>query len=352
MIAFDLEARMQAGPVVIAEGGVNHNGDLGLAHRLVDAAAASGAHIIKFQTFQPSSLVASGTASTPYQVARSGVHDQKALLESLALPESAWADLRQHAHQAGLGFVSTPFDEASARLLASVGVDAVKISSGDVTFLSFLRQVSNLGLPMLVSTGTASLDEVRAAWDACEAAPFRALFHCVTAYPAPVTEANLKAIQQLTEELGGAWVGWSDHTLGHNSAVVAAALGARLFEKHLTLDRGMEGPDHAASLEPEAFAEYVRLILSVPDMLGDGHKRRMPSEEANARLVRRSWHAARSLRAGERLGPQDLEALRPEAGIPVSRELVGYRLRRAVAAGEPLTEALVEPPDRGVEWPG
>lgn len=339
---FELESIAQHGPrvVVIAEAGVNHNGDVDLAHQLVDVAAASGADFVKFQTFDPSRLVAPDAATTAYQRERGGASDQKALLDALVLPPGAWPSLKNHAERAGIGFLSTPFDLGSAALLSELGVDALKTSSGELTNLPFLRALSSLGLPLLVSTGMGSADEVVAAASACREAPGLAMFHCVSAYPAPLHDCNLGAIPEMAAATGVP-VGWSDHTTGITSAVVAASLGARLFEKHFTLDRQMSGPDHAASLEPAELKTYVSTVRSVVPAVGDGRKRRMASEEANAPLVRRSWHAARDLGAGEVLGEDDVVALRPEGGLPPTVDLAGLVLAHNVATGTAISASAV-----------
>lgn len=322
--------------IVIAEAGVNHNGESALAHQLIEVAADAGADFVKFQTFDPSRLVAPDTDATPYQRAR-GAKNQSELLAALALPRTVWVELRDHAAELGIGFLSTPFDLGSAELLIDLGVDALKVSSGELTNLPFLNELSSFDVSMLVSTGMGSEEEVMAAADACAAAPFLAMFHCVSSYPAPLEQCNLRAIPELARRLGVP-VGWSDHTTGIESALVAAALGARLFEKHFTIDRSMEGPDHEASLEPRELADYVNDLKRMPALLGDGKKRRMPAEEENAGLVRRSWHAAVDLSIGHTLTSEDLVALRPESGISPIVDIVGRRLEKPVAAGTAVTE--------------
>ncbi|MGN6754002.1 MAG: N-acetylneuraminate synthase family protein [Intrasporangium sp.] len=326
---------------VIAEAGVNHNGDVELAHRLVDIAADAGADSVKFQTFDPAKLVSATAATTPYQRDRGGSADQRSLLESLTLPASAWAELRDHATQAGLTFLSTPFDLDSAELLVGLDVPALKVSSGELTNLPYLRALASLGVTLLVSTGMGTADEVAEAVAACRAAPGLVLFHCVSAYPAPVDECNLLAIPRLMER-HDVPVGWSDHTPGLTTALGAVALGAPILEKHFTSDRTLPGPDHLASLEPAELADYVTQTKLLARALGDGVKRPMPSEEENARLVRRSWHAARDLRAGTVLTPDALALLRPEAGLSPAVDVGGRRLVRDVSAGAPLTDADLE----------
>lgn len=331
----------QGGPkaIVIAEAGVNHNGSPQLAHKLVDAAVSAGADIVKFQTFNVEQLVARDAAVTPYQRV-SGAKTQRELLQALTLPIEVWSELKDHANAAGIGFLSTPFDFESAELLDDL-VEAYKVSSGELTNLGFIRNLAAIGKPILLSTGMGNLFEVERALSAAQAAPDIGLFHCVSAYPAPDDQTNLLAIPAMFEAFGVP-VGWSDHTLGTNAAVATAALGGRLFEKHLTLDKGMPGPDHQASLEPAAFRDYVDAIRQTISMLGDGEKRLMPSEVENAHLVRRSWHAHRSVRAGETVGFGDFVALRPEEGLHADIDLEGFRVRRDICAGEAVHAEDIE----------
>lgn len=326
---------------VIAEAGVNHNGSEEIAHQLIDVAVASGAQAVKFQTFDPSALTSASAEATPYQLERSGARDQQSLLQELTLPESAWRRLKDHCDSVGIRFLSTPFDMGSARLLVDLGVEGLKVSSGELTNLPMLSELSALGLPLLVSTGMGDADEVAAAVAACAAAPQLLIFHCVSAYPAPLDQCNLKVIPALMRQ-HAIPVGWSDHTPGLAAAVAAVTLGARVVEKHFTLDRHMEGPDHLASLEPDALTDYVTTLRAIPVALGDGVKRRMPAEEENAPLVRRSWHAARDLEPGHVLTPGDLVALRPESGIRPDIDIVGRTMAATVAAGQSVAaEALV-----------
>lgn len=330
-------------PFVIAEAGVNHDGDVAKAHALIDVAARAGAGSVKFQTFEPAAVVAAGTAAAPYQKAATGSSSQVDILQSLALPRAAWLELAEHASEQGLVFLSTPFDLASAEMLVALGVPALKVPSGELTNTPFIARLAEYGVPLLISTGMGSIDEVAAAVAAASAAPGLMLFHCVSAYPAPPEDCNLRAIPALAEQFDVP-VGWSDHTPGAEAALAAAALGARVFEKHLTLDRTAPGPDHAASLEPDELAGYVASIASVIRMLGDGRKRLMPSEAENAPLVRRSWHATRDLTVGSILGVGDVVALRPETGIPVSVDVQGWVVNAPVAAGVALDPAVVAAP--------
>lgn len=319
---------------VIAEAGVNHNGDLRLAHRLVDVAAASGADAVKFQTFRPEGLVSARAASAPYQRDR-GAATQREMLESLTLPRPAWSELAAHAAERGLAFLSTAFDPESLELLLEVGVPAVKIPSGELDNVRFIARTASSGLPVLLSTGLGTLDEVAAALEAASAAPAVALLHCVTAYPAPVPSSNLRAMATMAERFGVP-VGWSDHTEGPVTAVAAVALGAAVLEKHVTSDRSLPGPDHAASADPDGLAEYVAAVRAAEACLGDGVKRPAEAELPNLRFARRSYHAARDLAPGEVLREEDVRLLRPATGLPPGTAVAGRTVARAVAAGEPL----------------
>ena len=330
-----LELPREGEVVVIAEAGVNHDGDPDLAHRLVDVAADSGADAVKFQTFDPDRLVSAAADATPYQRARGAAAGQRSLLASLTLPESVWAELRDHASERGTLFLSTPFDLGSAELLVGLGVPGLKVSSGELTNTPFLRELAALGVPLLVSTGMGSAAEVADAVEACGEAPGTVLFHCVSAYPAPLEQCNLRAIPQMAHA-HGLPVGWSDHTTGLTSALGAVALGASVLEKHVTTDRTRSGPDHAASLEPGELTAYVAECRALARALGDGTKRRVPAEEENAHLVRRSWHAVRDLAPGTVLGHGDVVLLRPEGGAAPSEVIVGRSLRTAVDAGAPV----------------
>jgi N-acetylneuraminate synthase/N,N'-diacetyllegionaminate synthase len=327
---------------VIAEAGVNHDGDEALARRLIDAAVEAGADAVKFQTFEPAALVAAAAPTAAYQTANTGATDQRAMLEALTLPRAAWARLAAHAAARGIRFLSTPFDPASADLLAEIGIAAFKVPSGELTNLPFLADLAARGKPMLVSTGMATMAEVAEALLTIRrhGAPPVVLFHCVSAYPAPMQDCNLAAIASLQAAFRLP-TGWSDHTPDAAACVAAAALGAVVIEKHLTLDRTMPGPDHAASLEPAEFAALVRDVRAVQAALGDGQKRPMPSESDVRRVARRSLHAARDLAAGEPLAATDLVALRPGTGLtPASlRRMVGRPLARPVASGTMLEEA-------------
>lgn len=328
---------------VIAEAGVNHNGDPELAHSLVEAAYTAGADAVKFQTFEPHLLVARGAAKADYQV-RSDDPDESQLdmLRRLTLSHEVFAELLRHASQLGILFLSTAFDEPSADFLQALGMAAFKVPSGELTNHAFVAHLARKGRPLLISTGMSDMSEVSACVDVVRSSsgnPPLALLHCVSSYPADPTECNLKAMATL-ERTFEVPVGWSDHTDGTDIGVAAVALEAAIVEKHLTLDRSLPGPDHLASLEPSEFGRLVGSIRAVSSALGDGVKRASASELRTAAVARRSLHAARSMAAGHVILETDIVALRPGEGIPPSEghRIVGRTLRSSVARGEMIHE--------------
>lgn len=321
---------------VIAEAGVNHNGDVALAERLIDAAADANADAVKFQTFTPARLVSASADKAAYQKETTGGGSQREMLEQLALPPAAWPRLKAHAEKRGILFFSTPFDEQSADLLLALGVPALKIGSGELTNHLLLSHVARARVPVLLSTGMSTMDEVRAGVDVVSAhgAP-TAVFHCVSSYPAAAADCNLRAMERMRGALGCP-VGFSDHTLGDAVALAAVALGAELLEKHLTLDCAMAGPDHRASLEPAPFRALVAAVRDVEAARGDGEKRPVPAEEDVLRVARRSLFWARAVRAGDVIERADLEALRPASGLSPARylDVIGQRAARDLKPGE------------------
>lgn len=322
-------------PVVIAEIGVNHDGSVTTAHELVDVAAHAGADVVKFQTFTPELLASAGARTAAYQRRATGDDSQQRMIRALALPEGAWPELVDHCREVGVEFASTAFDRPSLDLIVEVGVSFLKVGSGEITNLPFLREIAEMGLPTIISTGMSNLPEVEAAMAATAAAPHVSLLHCVSSYPAPDEDLNIRAIGTLRERFGVP-VGWSDHTVGVVSAMLAVAVGARILEKHITLDTARSGPDHAASADPTMFGSYVAAVRRTQRMLGDGVKLPRDAERDVMRVARRAWHAARDLAAGATLRPDDLVALRPADGIPPSEDLIGCRLVSNVAAGTPI----------------
>jgi N,N'-diacetyllegionaminate synthase len=342
--------KRQVGPghacLVIAEAGVNHNGDLELARQLVDAAAEAGADVVKFQAFDPAALASVDAPKAAYQYGGDPAGTQREMLARLVLPPAAFHELKERAEARGLIFLCSPFDEGSADLLDRLEVLAFKVPSGEVTNHPFLRHLALKGRPLLISTGMCTLDEVRSALAVVAAAghPPVALFHCVSSYPAQARDANLRAIRTLASEFDVP-TGWSDHTLGIEVALAAIAIGADLLEKHLTLSRTLPGPDHRASLEPPEFARMVDAIRLVGLALGDGEKRPVDAELAVARVARKSLHWRTSPRPGTPLAAEHVVALRPGTGVSPARlsALLGRSIKLPVRPGDPLDEDDLEP---------
>ncbi len=329
---------------VIAEAGVNHNGDISLAHRLVDVAADAGAHAVKFQTFNPETLASPDAPKAEYQIDPADAGEsQLSMLQRLTLPPEGYRALQAHASERGILFLSTAFDPASADFLErDLDIPAFKVPSGELTNHAFLEYLALKGRPLLVSTGMARLDEVGSAIAVIEAAGGRvgALFHCVTNYPAAPEDCNLRAMATMRAAFGLP-VGWSDHTEGIELSLAAVAAGAEILEKHFTIDRTLPGPDHVASLEPEELRALMTGVRRVEAAMGDGIKVPRSAEVPLAAVARRSLHATRALSAGTILAAADLTALRPGTGISAARlgQLLGRRLVRAVPLGAMLHEA-------------
>jgi N,N'-diacetyllegionaminate synthase len=305
--------------LVIAEAGVNHNGDLNLAFQLVEAAAQAGADVVKFQTFQAQELATSQANKAVYQKeATGGAENQLTMLQKLELTPEKHLQLIDHCRCCGIEFLSTAFDPGSINVLASLNLKYWKIPSGEITNLPYLLKIGSLKQPVILSTGMANLGEIEAALDVLEQAGTTrnqiAVLHCTTEYPAPLDEVNLRAMQTIGQAFGVA-VGYSDHTDGIAVPIAAVAMGATVIEKHLTLDRTMEGPDHRASLEPDQFSLMVQGIRAIERALGDGIKRPTASERANLPIVRKSLVASRAIQAGEPFTADNICAKRPGTGI-------------------------------------
>ncbi len=316
---------------VVAEAGVNHNGDLRLAERLIRAAKRAGADAVKFQTFIPDRLV-------------SREHPTHRMLTDLMLPFDAFRRLKRVARGEGIPFFSTPFDHESLAFLVDLGVSAIKLSSGEVTNISLLRAAAHSRLPVILSTGASRLAEVDRAVETLRKAGSRqrALLHCVSRYPADPAELNLRTIPFYARRYPDCVIGFSDHTLERRDAapasVFAVAAGAVLVEKHLTLDCGMKGPDHRASADPAAFFRMVREIRRVETILGEAGKTD-PEGEGVSRAIRRGVYARAEIRIGKRISLSDIDLKRPVGPIPADRidQVLGRVARRQIPAGTPLS---------------
>lgn len=340
---------------IIAEAGVNHNGDDDLALRLVDIAADAGADAVKFQTFHADKLVQVGTPTAEYQARQTGELEQFSMLKRLEMSEALHRRLIAHCSVRGIEFMSTPFDLEAADFLVSLGMRRIKIPSGELTNLPFLKHLASLGHPLILSTGMGDMAEVEAAVAVIRAASKRTMeplqlmqqltiLHCTSNYPAAAEDVNLLAMRSIAERTSLP-VGYSDHTSGGAVAIAAVALGATVLEKHFTLDRNLPGPDHKASLEPGELAAMIADIRSVESSLGDGIKRPRPAELPVRALVRRSLATRADLPAGHRLQAQDITFLRPASGLaPAEFEhVLGQPLKRAVRAAQVLTLDDVDP---------
>ncbi len=305
--------------LIIAEAGVNHNGDLGLARRLIDVAAEAGADIVKFQTFSANRLVTGAAKKADYQnQTTDSKESQHEMLRRLELSAEMHKELIAHCKTRNIGFFSTGFDVESVNLLVSLGQDHFKIPSGEITNLPYLRHIGQLGKGVILSTGMATIGEIEAAIDVLEqTGTLRAnitVLHCTTEYPTPMAEVNLRAMQSIHTTFGVA-VGYSDHTPGIEVAIAAVAMGASVIEKHFTLDRNLPGPDHKASLEPEELKAMVAAIRNIEVALGDGIKRLTPSEARNKPVVRKSLVASQAIKVGEVFSAQNITTKRPGTGI-------------------------------------
>lgn len=326
--------------LIIAEVGVNHNGDMELAKRLIDVAADVGADLVKFQTFSAERFATQSAPKADYQNQTTDpAESQFAMLKQLELSMQMHEVLIAHCHQRNIGFFSTGFDIQSLDYLASLGAERFKIPSGEITNLLYLRHIGGFGKPVILSTGMATLGEIEAALEVLETAGTPrtriTVLHCNTEYPTPMQDVNLRAMCSIRDVFGVA-VGYSDHTTGIEVPIAAVALGATVIEKHLTLDRDLPGPDHKASLEPGEFAEMVRSIRNIEQAMGDGIKRPTPSEAKNKPIARKSLVASKQIRAGELFTPENVTAKRPGTGIDPMRwdAVIGRVAARDFAADE------------------
>lgn len=322
---------------VIAEAGVNHNGDIGLARQLIDAAAEAGADAVKFQTFRAELVTSAEAPKAPYQLATTDRDEsQRDMLKGLELSAEAHRELHAHCARRGILFLSTPFDVPSVALLADLGVPAMKVPSSEITNRLLLEAVAATGLPVLLSTGMAYLGEIEDAIAVLRKGGISslALFHCVSNYPADPGDSHLAALTTLARAFGTP-IGLSDHTTGTAVALAAVALGACLIEKHFTMSRALPGPDHLASLEPAELAALIRGIRDVERAIGSPRKAPTASEELNRQIMRRSLVTRSSISAGEEITRDMIDALRPAMGISpmLVDHVVGRRAAKDLPAG-------------------
>lgn len=304
---------------IIAEAGVNHMGSTGIAMKMIDEAASAGADAVKFQTFAPEELMIRNAPKASYQIEHTGADEsQLEMLKKLSLSAGDHRELIRYCEQKRIQFLSTPFDFKSLELLVSFDLPIIKISSGDLTNLPFLRAIGALGKQVILSTGMSGMKEIETALDSIISSgtpkDFITVLHCNTEYPTPIEDANLRAMLTIRDAFN-VRVGYSDHTLGIEAPIAAVAMGAEVIEKHFTLDRNMPGPDHNASLVPDELKAMVSAIRNIEKAMGDGIKRPTPSELKNMPMARKSIVASRQIKAGEEFTPENITSKRPATGI-------------------------------------
>lgn len=319
------------GVYIIAEAGVNHNGCYELACKLVDAAKEAGVNCIKFQTFKAKDLVSHNAKRAEYQKETVGDGSQVDMLKKLELSYDEFIKLKEYCDKVGICFLSTPFDFDSIEFLNSIDMPFWKIPSGEITNLTYLLALAKTGKPVVMSTGMCEMAEIEAAIRVLKENGTKEikLLHCNTEYPTPFEDVNLRAMKTMRDAFG-LEVGYSDHTKGIEVPVAAVALGATVIEKHFTLDRNMEGPDHRASLEPDELAEMVQSIRHIEKALGTGEKKPSTSEIKNIAVARKSIVAKTAIKAGEELTEENLTVKRPGTGISPMKwhEVVGTKAVR------------------------
>lgn len=329
--------------LIIAEAGVNHNGSLDIAKRLVDEAADAGVDIVKFQTFKAEKLVSKSAKQAEYQQRNIGKADvsQYSMLKKLELSPLQHEELIDYCHEKGIRFFSTAFDMDSIEYLHSLNLGLWKIPSGEITNYPYLRKIAQYGEPVILSTGMCELTDIEAAIQVLLTHGLQkdqvTVLHCNTEYPTPMRDVNLKAMLEIERKFGVA-VGYSDHTEGIEVPIAAVALGATVIEKHFTLDKNMEGPDHRASLEPQELRAMVKAIRNIEQALGSGHKVISASERKNIEVARKSIVAACPIRKGELLTDENLTVMRPGNGISPMRwkEVIGTYATRDYQEEEPI----------------
>jgi N,N'-diacetyllegionaminate synthase len=330
--------------LVIAEAGVNHNGDIRIAKKLIEAAANAGADIVKFQSFKANQMSTRLASKAKYQIlAENKVESQYEMLERLELTEQAHHEIIAHCQSQEIEFLSTGFDKQSIDLLIKLGQEIFKIPSGEITNLPFLRHLGQLGKRLILSTGMANNDEIGSALKVLEESGTSrekiTVLHCTSSYPAPLEDVNLSAMIEIKNRFE-VNIGYSDHTNGIEIAIAAAALGATMIEKHFTIDRTLPGPDHMSSLEPDELKSMVDGIRKIELAIGDGRKRLMQSEVENREIVRKSIVSKIPIYFGESFSEANLTTKRPGSGVSPMKwdSLIGKKAQRDYLADELIDE--------------
>lgn len=331
--------------IIIAEAGVNHNGSMHIAKRMIETAKRAGADYIKFQTYIPDKLVSKFAEQADYQKANTGTEQtQFEMLDKLKLSYDEFVELKEYCAKVGMGFISSPFDMVSIDFLKNLDMDFWKIPSGEITNLPFLEKIACTGQDVVMSTGMCNMDEIKAAIKVLRKGGSGkiTILHCNTEYPTPYSDVNLRAMLSIAEETGLP-VGYSDHTVGIEIPIAAVALGATVIEKHFTLDKKMEGPDHKASLEPAELGAMVSAIRNVEAAFGDGVKRVTVSEGKNIAVARKSIVAKKTIRKGDILTEDNITVKRPGTGINPMRwhEVIGKVSDRDYAEDQMISKDII-----------
>ena len=328
--------------IIIAEAGVNHNGSYELAIKMVDEAKRAGADYVKFQTAKPELVISTFAPKAEYQKETTGAAEsQLEMCKAIHLPLTDYKPLKEYCDKVGIGFMSTPFDLVSIDVLEPLDMDYYKIPSGEITNLPYLRKIASKHRPVILSTGMCEVEEVEAALQVLEQGGVKRndiiVLHCNTEYPTPMADVNLRAMDDLRRSLG-VEVGYSDHTKGIEVPIAAVALGATVIEKHFTLDKTMEGPDHKASLEPQELKAMVQAVRNIEQAMGTGHKAVSASEAKNKPIARKSIVAARPIQQGEEFTAENLTTKRPGDGISPMRwyQVLGQKAKRSFEEDEAI----------------
>lgn len=333
-------------PFFIAEAGVNHNGELKKAKELIDVAAEAGADAVKFQTFSADRLVAKDTSTTEYQQESTDNQDQYEMLKKYELSRDNHIELIEYSNSQEITFLSSPFDFKSVDLLIELGVDALKIGSGELTNHPLLKYVSGREVPLIVSTGMGTMDEVQEAYDVIQSTDPETdvvFLHCTSDYPCSLDDVNLQAMRTMMSKLDIP-IGYSDHTLITETPGLAVAAGACVVEKHFTLDRELRGPDHSMSLEPEGLRQAVEFADVANRIRGDSKKQPTAEEMESRPVTRKSLHAARDIKAGSTIARSDVKIVRPTSGLPPKKyeSVLGQTASHDIATDEPIRSDAIQ----------
>lgn len=342
----DREIGPSHSPFFIAEAGVNHNGKLGTAKELIDVALNAGADAVKFQTFSADRLVTPVAPKAEYQTETTGEGSQYEMLKKYELNRKAHEDLMEYCNERDILFLSTPFDRESADMLRELGVSAIKLGSGELDNIPLIKHVAGFGVPLIVSTGMGTLEEVIEAHEAIRSVDSDidvVFLHCTSAYPCSIDDVHLRGMQTMKDELG-TLIGYSDHTTLPETPALAVAAGGCVLEKHFTLDSSLPGPDHEASLEPEELEQAIELVDIASRILGTPEKKPTSTELNNLQKTRKSLHVADDIPEGTRINAEHLEIIRPAEGISPKyyNEVLGSKVKRTLEKGTPITSETIQ----------